>query len=406
MSLPSIDRQAPARAGGQIEAQLLRRLLPGLESGQITIGAPAGNRIVLRGRRPGPTATVVLHRWRALRRLLLGGDLGFAEAYIDGDWSSPDLPGLLDLVARNAAAVDRKLRGASPARLFHRLRHLLNANTPRGSRRNISFHYDLGNAFYALWLDPQMIYSSALYRDDGQTLEQAQEAKLDRIVELLSPAEGDDILEIGCGWGALALRLAGNGNRVTGLTLSTEQLTWARDRARQTDAGDCCVFELKDYRRATGRFDRIVSIEMLEAVGERYWPTYFGKLRELLAPHGTAVIQVITIDENRFEHYRRNPDFIQRHVFPGGMLPTKSAIARQAAAAGLEVVDRETFGDSYARTLDEWRGRFLHAWPTIQHLGADASFRRLWDYYLCYCAAGFRAGAIDVGLYTLRHKIS
>ncbi|MFI5032118.1 MAG: class I SAM-dependent methyltransferase [Reyranellales bacterium] len=404
MSLPSIDRPAPLRAGGALAAGLLRRLLPDLESGQITIITPAGNHVVLQGREPGEQATIVLRRWRALHRLLIGGDLGFAEAYIDGDWSSPDLLGLLDLLTHNAEAVDRKLRGMLPVRLVHRLRHLLNANTPRGSRRNISFHYDLGNAFYALWLDPQMIYSSALYRDASETLEQAQEAKLDRIVELLSPAEGDAILEIGCGWGALALRLAQRRARVTGLTLSTEQLAWALDRARHTDAAERCAFELKDYRKAAGRFDRIVSIEMLEAVGERYWPTYFGKLRELLAPHGTAVIQVITIDEKRFEHYRRHSDFIQRHVFPGGMLPTGAAIAREAAAAGLEVVGRETFGDSYARTLEEWRRRFLRAWPTIQHLGVDLPFRRLWDYYLCYCAAGFRAGAIDVGLYTLRPK--
>jgi len=404
MSLPSIDRHAPLRTGGNLQAWLLRRLLTGLAYGQIIIVAPAGNTAVLRGRKAGQHATIALHRWRAVRRLFTGGDLGFAEAYIDGDWSSPDLLGLLELAAQNAEAIDGKLRGVSPVRLVNRLRHLLNANTPRGSRRNISFHYDLGNAFYEPWLDPQMIYSSALYRDAGETLEEAQETKLSRIVELLSPAEGDAILEIGSGWGALALRLARLRTHVTGLTLSTEQLAWARDRAAQAGAAARCVFELKDYREATGRFDRIVSIEMLEAVGERYWPTYFGKLRDLLAAHGTAVIQVITIDEKRFEQYRRTTDFIQRHVFPGGMLPTKSALAREADAAGLEVVGRETFGESYAWTLGEWRRRFLRAWPTIEQLGADLPFRRLWDYYLCYCAAGFRTGAIDVGLYTLRHK--
>lgn len=404
MSLPSIERHAPLRIGGNLQAGLLRRLLTGLAYGQITIVAPAGNTAVLRGRKAGQHATIALHRWRAVRRLLTGGDLGFAEAFIDGDWSSPDLLGLLELAAQNAEAIDGKLRGVSPVRLVNRLRHLLNANTPRGSRRNISFHYDLGNAFYEPWLDPQMIYSSALYRDAGETLEEAQETKLGRIVELLSPAEGDAILEIGSGWGALALRLARLRTHVTGLTLSTEQLAWARDRAAQAGAAARCVFELKDYREATGRFDRIVSIEMLEAVGERYWPTYFGKLRDLLAAHGTAVIQVITIDEKRFEQYRRTTDFIQRHVFPGGMLPTKSALAREADAAGLEVVGRETFGESYAWTLGEWRRRFLRAWPTIEQLGADLPFRRLWDYYLCYCAAGFRTGAIDVGLYTLRHK--
>jgi cyclopropane-fatty-acyl-phospholipid synthase len=403
MSLPSVDQHARVRTGGSFQSWLLRRLLSGLAYGQITLITPAGTTAVLRGREDGPHATVVLHRWRAVRRLLTGGDLGFAEAHIAGDWSSPDLLGLLELAMRNAEAIDGKLRGTAPIRLANRLRHLLNANTPRGSRRNISFHYDLGNEFYERWLDPQMIYSSALYRDAGQTLEEAQDTKLDRIVELLAPAEGDAILEIGSGWGALALRLARRRTRVTGLTLSTEQLAWARDRATK-DGVDRCAFELKDYRKATGRFDRIVSIEMLEAVGERYWPTYFGKLRELLAAHGTAVLQVITIDEKRFEHYRRTTDFIQRHIFPGGMLPTKSAIAREANAAGLEVVGHETFGESYARTLEEWRRRFLRAWPAIEQMGADLPFRRLWDYYLCYCAAGFRTGAIDVGLYTLRHK--
>lgn len=404
MSLPSIDQQARPRTGGNLQAWLLRRLLTGLAYGQITIVAPAGNTVVLRGREAGYHATIVLHRWRAIRRLLTGGDLGFAEAYIDGDWSSPDLIGLLELAMRNAEAIDGKLRGVAPIRLAHRLRHLLNANTPRGSRRNISFHYDLGNAFYERWLDPQMIYSSGLYRHGGQTLEEAQEAKLGRIVELLAPAEGDAVLEIGSGWGALALRLARLRTRVTGLTLSAEQLTWARDRAAEAGAAAHCTFELEDYRKITGRFDRVVSIEMLEAVGERYWPTYFAKLRDLLAAHGTAVLQVITIDEKRFEHYRRTTDFIQRHVFPGGMLPTKSAIVREADAAGLEVVGSETFGESYDWTLGEWRRRFLRAWPAIEQLGADLPFRRLWDYYLCYCAAGFRTGAIDVGLYTLRHK--
>jgi cyclopropane-fatty-acyl-phospholipid synthase len=402
MSLPSIERHAPTF--GRPTPWLLRPLLPRPDCGQIMIETPGGQRIAVSGARPGPKAALVLHRWRALRRLLTGGDLGFAEAYIDGDWSSPDLPSLLDFAVCNADVFDNRLRAALPVRLLHRVRHLLNANTTKGARRNISFHYDLGNDFYRLWLDPLMIYSSALYREAGQTLEQAQEEKLRRIVELLSPAAGEQILEIGCGWGALALRLAQYQTHVTGVTLSTEQLGFAQELAARAEASDRCRFELRDYRNITGRFDRIVSIEMLEAVGERYWPTYFGKLRELLAPHGKAVLQVITIDETRFEGYRRTTDFIQRHVFPGGMLPTKSAIAREAEAAGLEVVGMETFGDSYARTLAEWRSRFLRAWSEAQPLGVDLRLRRLWDYYLCYCIAGFRAVWIDVGLYTLRHK--
>lgn len=404
MSLPSFEHHAPGPAIGRLEPWLLRRLLPRLGYGQISIEWPNGRRTVLHGRKQGAAASVVLHRWRALRRLLTGGDIGFAEAYIDGDWSSPDVPGLLDLAARNAEAVENRLRARLPVRLAHRLHHLLNANTARGARRNIAFHYDLGNDFYRLWLDSRMIYSSALYRNPQQTLEQAQEEKLRRIVELLAPAAGQQILEIGSGWGALALRLAEQRTDVTGVTLSAEQLRFSQGRAMQAGLSGSCRFELKDYRNVAGRFDRIISIEMLEAVGERYWPTYFGKLRELLAPSGTAVVQAITIDEARFEGYQRATDFIQRHIFPGGMLPTGSAIVRQAEAAGLEVVGTETFGESYARTLEEWRARFLRAWPQVEALGADQRFRRLWDYYLCYCAAGFRAAWVDVGLYTLRHK--
>jgi len=290
-------------------------------------------------------------------------------------------------------------------RLAQRLRHLLNANTPAGARRNISFHYDLGNAFYQLWLDPQMIYSSALYCGPVQSLEAAQEAKLRRIIELLELDRRHHILEIGCGWGALAVRLAQLGNRVTAVTLSSQQLAIAQEVAEAKGVSDCLTLALKDYRETEGRFDRIVSIEMLEAVGERYWPLFFKKLHDRLAPDGKAIIQVITIDERRFASYRASTDFIQRYVFPGGMLLTKSAVAANAAAAGLRLTSMETFGKSYALTLEEWLRRFLASWPQIRALGANLGFRRFWHYYLCYCAAGFRAGTIDVGLYVLERTV-
>lgn len=400
MSVRSVDLAAPRPGVG---ARLLRKLLPSLDCGELALVTPTGELVTTSGIRPGPTGTVVLHRWRALRRLLAGGDLGFAEAYIDGDWSSPDLLELLNLAVLNTSALDRDLRASLPLRLLHRVRHRLNANTRRGSRRNVAFHYDLGNDFYRLWLDPKMIYSSALYGAPDWSLEQAQEAKLARIVGELQPQPGHRILEIGSGWGALALRLAGLGASVTGVTLSNEQLRFSRELARQEGLADRCVFSLEDYRTLSGRYDRIVSIEMLEAVGELYWPRYFSKLHDLLAPDGVAVLQVITIDEPRFQSYRRRPDFIQRHVFPGGMLPTRGAIVALARAAGLAVTAVETFGQSYALTLEEWRRRFLRAADEIASLGADQRFRRLWEYYLCYCAAGFRGGSIDVGLYTLRH---
>lgn len=409
MSLPSVGRQAlsTARSGKGLTAWLLRHLLPAPDSGQITIEAPSGHRLVLRGSKPGLEVAVSFHRWRALWRLLTGGDLGFAEAHIDGDWSSPDLTGLLEFAARNTATVEHRLRGLLPVRLAYRLRHLLNANTPVGARRNISFHYDLGNAFYRLWLDPLMIYSSGLYDQPSQTLEAAQESKLRRIVELLKLELDRDhnILEIGCGWGALAVRLALLGNKVAAVTLSSQQLTIARETAAAKGVSGCLTLELKDYREIEGKFDRIVSIEMLEAVGERYWPLFFQRLYDRLAPGGRAVIQVITIDERRFAGYRTTADFIQRHVFPGGMLLTKSAVVANAAAAGLRLTSMETFGESYALTLEEWRRRFLASWPQICALGANLRFRRFWHYYLCYCAAGFRAGTIDVGLYVLERTV-
>jgi cyclopropane-fatty-acyl-phospholipid synthase len=277
----------------------------------------------------------------------------------------------------------------------------MNANTKTGSRRNIAFHYDLGNDFYRTWLDASMTYSSALYSRPDQGLEAAQERKLARILALLEMEEGHRVLEIGCGWGDLAARLAKSGCHVTGLTLSKEQLAHARALAQAEGIAGRTDLRLQDYRDVGGRYDRVVSIEMLEAVGERYWPTYFSTVRERLAPGGRAVLQVITIDEERFKTYRRSADFIQRYIFPGGMLPTRSIVAREAAQAGLRLVAEETFGASYALTLAEWRRRFFAAWPAIERLGFPPAFRRLWEYYLCYCEAGFRAGVIDVGLYVL-----
>ncbi len=400
----SLDTETRAKAGlwsGILAGPVLKRLLACLKAGRISVRMPNGAALDHQTGRPGPEATVVLYRWRALRRLLAGGDIAFAEAYMDGDWSSPDLPALLELAAVNIAEIERAISGLLPVRLFNRARHLLNANSRRGSRKNIAFHYDLGNDFYRLWLDPGMTYSSALYRADSETLEQAQENKLDRIAELLTAPQGCEILEIGCGWGALAARLAKAGASVRGVTLSTEQLAHARHTARKNGVGDRVRLGLQDYRDCQGAFDRIVSIEMLEAVGEQYWPIYFGKLRQLLKADGKAVLQVITIDDSRFEAYRKGADFIQRYIFPGGMLPTKALIAAHAEKAGLKLVASECFGDSYARTLADWRARFRQSSGALQTLGFDQRFRRLWDYYLAYCEAGFRAATIDVGLFVI-----
>jgi cyclopropane-fatty-acyl-phospholipid synthase len=344
---------------------------------------------------------LVLKRWRALRKMVLGGDLGFAEAYIDGDWSSPDLAALIELASRNGPTIDDSILPSWPVRLANRLLHRWRDNTRLGSRRNIMAHYDLGNDFYECWLDRGMSYSSALYAHPEQSLEDAQTAKQDRILELLDLKGGETVLEIGCGWGGLAERLVTHGASVTGLTLSPAQLDYARRRL--APHSDRAALRLQDYRDTQGTFDRVVSIEMLEAVGRRFWPTYFARLRERLARGGVAVLQVITIEEWRFESYQHNVDFIQRYVFPGGMLPSPQVLRRHIAEAGLVLTGAETFGESYGRTLAAWRQRFNDAWPTIEAMGFSGSFRRLWDYYLCYCEAGFRTGAIDVGLYRLTH---
>jgi len=402
----SSDTEGGTAAGflpSRIAASVLRKLLSCLEYGRITVRMPSGLRLEHQTGKPGPEAVLVLHRWRALRRLLTGGDIAFAEAYMDGDWTSPDLPALLELAAVNISQIQDTIAGFLPVRLFNRLQHLVSANTRKGSRRNIAFHYDLGNDFYRQWLDPSMTYSSALYLSAGDTRDQAQENKLRRIAELVR-LSGGNILDIGCGWGTLAARLAREASNVKGITLSTEQLAYGRDLVRREDADNRVELELQDYRDCQGSFDRIVSIEMLEAVGERYWPAYFDKLRQLLKADGRAVLQVITIDESRFESYRRGADFIQRYIFPGGMLPTKALIAEHARKAGMELVSSEFFGRSYALTLAEWRRRFRCNWAAIHELGFDQRFLRLWEYYLSYCEAGFNAGSLDVGIFVLEPR--
>jgi cyclopropane-fatty-acyl-phospholipid synthase len=380
---------------------LADRALPALRAGHLQITLPNGAIFERNGRQDGPTASVSLKRWRALWRLAVEGEDGVPNGYIEGDWSTPDLLQLFNLVMHNETAVTPRNKKWLLSRATNRLKHLLRANTRRGSRRNIAAHYDLGNGFFAAWLDSGMNYSSAIFSGD-ETLEEAQDRKLDRVMALLELKGGERVLEIGCGWGALAERLIGRcGVEVAGITLSSEQLDYARHRlAPHIDDGRADIL-LLDYRDVEGRFDRIASIEMIEAVGEQYWPTYFAKLRALIRDGGVAVLQAITIAESRFAAYRKRPDFIQRHIFPGGMLPTRSIIESEAARAGLRVAAHESFGQSYARTLCEWRGRFLQAWPKIAPLGFDERFKHLWEYYLTYCEIGFRAGTVDVGLYKL-----
>ncbi len=396
------DRGRAARGGRGPLASLLRRLLARVGAGRLTIVLPGGGRIEACGAMPGPDAVIVLKRRRLLWRLARDGDVGFARGYIEGDWSTPDLGALLDFTMRNEATLGTAASGSLAQRVLRRLRHARRRNSRRGSRRNIAAHYDLGNAFYALWLDAGMNYSSALYRTPDMPLEAAQDAKLERVIELLDLRGGESVLEIGCGWGALAHRLAtDHGCGVTGLTLSAEQLAYARARLALPQLEGRAEVRLQDYRDVAGQFDRVVSIEMLEAVGERYWPTYFAKLRACLKPDGNAVLQVITVAQQRYAAYRARPDFIQRYIFPGGMLPTSAIICREAERVGLRCVCEERFGQSYALTLAAWRRGFLAAWPAVRALGFDERFGRMWEYYLVYCETGFRHGAVDVGFYKL-----
>ncbi len=381
-------------------AGLAGRMLPDLRAGVLRVRLPSGEVLERAGSESGPEVFVDVHRWRTFARLIWNGDVGFAGSYGDGDWSTPDIAALLRLLIDNEDGFKSTTHPTRFARFARRLHHLTRRNTRAGSKRNISEHYDLGNRFYAAWLDRDMSYSSAIYQDPRQSLEEAQHEKLVRIAELLELAGGERVLEIGCGWGALASHLIGRHEcEVRGLTLSSEQLAYARSRLRNDGLSGSADMRLLDYRDATGTYDRIVSIEMIEAVGESYWPVYFRTLRERLREGGLAVLQVITIAEERFAAYRDRPDFIQRFIFPGGMLPTDRLVHEHARRAGLTPVAQESFGDSYARTLEEWRRRFLEAWPRLAEQGFDERFRRLWEYYLAYCETGFRTGRTDVTLY-------
>ena len=380
-----------------------QRLLRWDPVGSVLIELPNGQRVRFGTADARSTAQLSLANYLVIAKALRRGPLGFAEAYIDGDIDSPDLVEIFRFFIRNRTSLNRSGRGLFKVRMADRLAHLKRRNSRRGSRRNIADHYDLGNNFYRLWLDPSMVYSSALYSTGAASLEEAQAASHDLILAALDPAPGSRILEIGCGWGGLARHAARQrGVKVSGITLSREQLSLALAKAAEADLCDSLEFSLQDYRDVKGQYDHVMSIEMLEAVGEENWRRYFETLNARLKPGGTALIQSITIDQSQFADYRRKTDFIQRYIFPGGMLPTREAIVEHAAYAGLELDYSRHFGNCYARTLAEWRERFEAAWPQIASLGYDEAFRRKWRYYLAYCEAGFLEGLVDVGVYRLR----
>ena len=394
---------APANAAARAlrplgrDTRLVLDLLAGLSGGTLELTLPGG--AVQRFGTGTPLAQLVVRDPSLFGAVLARGDIGLAESYLDGQWDSPDLAALLTLFARNRQLLRRAVYGRWPGLISARIRHWLNGNSRRGSRRNILAHYDLGNDFYAQWLDEGMSYSSALFEGDAdRPLGHAQDAKIARILDRLQARPGQRVLEIGCGWGGVAEAATRRGLALTGITLSPAQLDWARRRVPQAD------LRLQDYRDLRGRYDHVVSIEMFEAVGEARWPTYFRTLADSLAPGGTAVVQTIVIDDALFAAYRRGTDFIQQHVFPGGMLPSPKAFRAAADRAGLAVRGEFAFGADYARTLALWRQRFEQRWPAISALGFDERFRRLWRLYLSYCEAGFAAGNIDVVQFELAHR--
>lgn len=399
--------ELPSALDMPTSARRVVKLLQQLRHGSLSVMWPDG-RTTQFGQhddaRPSLHAHLHLHNWKPLSQAIKSGDIGFAEGYIAGDWSTPHLPELLQLLVANRREMDELIFGHWLGRLVYRVRHLLNRNTRRNSAKNIHAHYDLGNAFYQLWLDPTMNYSSAWFGDDrSQDLSQAQSAKVHRALCMVGVKPGDRVMEIGCGWGALA-EMGGLefGARMHGVTLSHEQLAYAQDRMQRVGLAANSDLRLQDYRDIDdGPYDAICSIEMLEAVGQEYWPTYFDTVQRLLKPGGKACIQTIVIDDALFERYVKSTDFIQQYIFPGGCLPCPREFRDQAATAGLRIVDEMAFGLDYAETLRRWRHDFLADKPRVLALGFDERFVRIWDFYLAYCEAAFEQANIDVVQFTL-----
>ena len=394
----ALPDNAPAAA--RTTLQLLQRL----SHGSLTVTLPDGS-VQRFGSTEGPHASMKLHNWAVCGAALKSGDIGFAETFINGDWSTPNLTALLELMLANRREVEDVIYGSWLGRLAYRIRHLLNRNSKTNSRKNIHAHYDLGNAFYGLWLDETMNYSSAWFETPEQSLVEAQHAKVRCALRMVQVKPGERVLEIGCGWGALAEKATTEFDaHLTGVTLSTEQLAWAQERMARIGRTDRADLRLQDYRDIQDPpFDAICSIEMIEAVGREYWPTYFRTVARLLKPGGRACIQSIVIDDALFDRYIKGTDFIQQYVFPGGCLPCPREFRAQARAAGLQVSDEFAFGLDYARTLALWRERFLHEQERVLAQGFDQRFLRIWEFYLAYCEAGFRGRSIDVVQYTL-HK--
>ncbi len=377
-------------------AQVFERVKT-IPRGRVDVVLPDGRRFRAEGALPGFVAEIDVHNPDLFARLIREGDLGFSEAYMDGWWSTPDLQAFMDLVHDEADAVYDGFPGQGLVRAWEKLRFWWQSNSKRQAKKNISYHYDLGNEFYGLWLDETMTYSSALFTTGQESLEKAQIAKYASMVDQMGAQPGDHVLEIGCGWGGFAEYAAKErGLRVTGLTISKEQYKYAVERIAKAGLSDRVTFKLQDYRDETGVYDGIASIEMFEAVGEKYWPVYFETVKNRLKPGKNATLQIITVLDRRFEAYRKGVDFIQKYIFPGGMLPGPSILRAEVERAGLRVARSIEFGESYSQTLRRWHETFNDRWDAVAQLGFDERFRRMWNFYLTSCASTFASGNCDV----------
>ena len=374
-----------------------------LNSGRVDFILPDGRRFRAEGSKPGPVAEVTINNPDVFARLVREGDLGFCDAYLDGWWTTPDLQAFMDFIHADNDDMYDGFPGMALVRAWEKARFWFQSNTKRQALKNISYHYDLGNDFYSLWLDDTMTYSSALFNTSQESLEKAQIAKYASMVDQMGVKPGDHVLEIGCGWGGFAEYAAKErGLKVTGLTISKEQLDYANKRIKSKGLSDQVNLKLQDYRDETGVYDGVASIEMFEAVGEKYWPVYFDKIKQCLKPGKQATLQIITIQDARWEVYRKSVDFIQKYIFPGGMLPSPSVLRKEVHKAGLSVQHSIEFGKSYSQTLRRWFEVFNNKWDNISAMGFDDRFRRMWNFYLTSCAATFESGNCDVTQITLQ----
>ena len=384
---------------------LLDKWLSRIEAGELRAVFPSNFQKVYSGGQVGPTADIKINSWKLVPRLLLSGDMGLAESFLSGEWETSNLTQLILLGDINERALGNAVTPSKFINLIEKLRHQRRDNSKRGSRRNIAAHYDLGNEFYSHWLDNTMSYSSALFTDFGEELEVGQNRKYQRLAKALKLKEGDQVLEIGCGWGGFAEIAAKEYKcNVVGITLSNEQAKFAQRRMKENQLSNLVDIRIEDYRDVQGSFDKIVSIEMFEAVGEEHWRNYFETIKTRLKPGGLAGIQSITIANEFFETYKRRPDFIQKYIFPGGILPSEDKLNNAVSSAGLKILDDYYFGKSYAETLRRWQSTFEQKWDDIKNLGFDEKFQKMWRYYLSYCEAGFETGHINVGQFLIGSK--